>query len=688
MRKKTPLLPLLLLIAIVLPAAAQKTKPENLGPKYREWLTLVTYIILPQEKDVFLMLTSDIDRDIFIDAFWKQRDPTPGTPENEYRDEIKQRFQFVQKEFHKDTPREGWMTDRGRIYMLLGKPQSRESFYIKEIQPCELWFYNGDEGKDMPAGFGFIFYRHSGMGEYKLYSPTTDGPKKLLIYTNDIDTENAYDVFGAVKTSAPGLAPFLFSIIPNEIGMGYTPSVRTEIELARVLDSPKKSINPSYATHFLNYKGMVSTEYLTNFVECDSAVAVIRDPVAGIPFLHFDVAPKSISMDYYSAKDQYYCTFSADISLRKGKDVIYQYNKEFSYYFPPQDSAMVTANGVAVQDTFPIIAGSYHLTVLLRNPIGKEFSLLERDIVVDAGEAPRVSEPIIGYKMETLGADSFSAFKIEGRRLLVDAKNTFTPADTIAVLCNIENLTEELSRTGTVLMSVRGIKPSGASEKTFTFSIKTQDFRKPVSLSCEFPASDLIPDYYDVTVSLLAGGKTVAQGKSNLIVGLAKALPRPVILAKPFPRSDLHLQYLALAGQSEKAGAASAAETYYSLAMDIAPGDMEAAAYYCGFLMRSKNFAKALEWIEKIKDETRLRFDYYIIKGKALKELGRCEEAIPLLLEGNKIYNSDTRLLTALGACFYKTGQKDRALEALKASLRLDPDQDEAKRLVAEIEKK
>jgi Tfp pilus assembly protein PilF len=189
-------------------------------------------------------------------------------------------------------------------------------------------------------------------------------------------------------------------------------------------------------------------------------------------------------------------------------------------------------------------------------------------------------------------------------------------------------------------------------------------------------------------VNLLSGGKTVAQRKSNLIVAIAKALARPVILTKPFPRSDLHLQYLALAGQSEKAGDAAAAETFYRQAMDIAPKDMEAAAYYCGFLMRSKNFAKALAWVETFRDEAKLRFDYFIIKGKALKELGRCEEAIPLLLEGNKIYNSDTRLLTALGYCFYKTGQKDRALEALNASLRLDPDQDEAKHLLAEIDKK
>jgi tetratricopeptide (TPR) repeat protein len=68
--------------------------------------------------------------------------------------------------------------------------------------------------------------------------------------------------------------------------------------------------------------------------------------------------------------------------------------------------------------------------------------------------------------------------------------------------------------------------------------------------------------------------------------------------------------------------------------------------------------------------------------------LGRYHEAIESLLQGNKIYNSDLRLLNSLGVCYYRTGQKAQALDALNASLRLNPQQEDVKRLVAEIEKK
>jgi tetratricopeptide (TPR) repeat protein len=67
--------------------------------------------------------------------------------------------------------------------------------------------------------------------------------------------------------------------------------------------------------------------------------------------------------------------------------------------------------------------------------------------------------------------------------------------------------------------------------------------------------------------------------------------------------------------------------------------------------------------------------------------LEKYPEAIDNLLEGNKIYNSDIRLLNSLGFCYYKTRQKAKSLEVLKASLRLNPEQEKIKKLIGEIEK-
>ena len=67
--------------------------------------------------------------------------------------------------------------------------------------------------------------------------------------------------------------------------------------------------------------------------------------------------------------------------------------------------------------------------------------------------------------------------------------------------------------------------------------------------------------------------------------------------------------------------------------------------------------------------------------------MGEYAEAIDNLLEGNKIYNSDVRLLNSLGFCYYKTQQKEKALNVLNVSLRLNPGQSQIKKLIEEIEK-
>jgi len=70
-------------------AAQTKKSPREPAPRIPEMAGggKVVYIISKREREVFLQLVSDRERQIFVDAFWKQRDPTPGTTENEYKTE-------------------------------------------------------------------------------------------------------------------------------------------------------------------------------------------------------------------------------------------------------------------------------------------------------------------------------------------------------------------------------------------------------------------------------------------------------------------------------------------------------------------------------------------------------------------------------------------------------------------------
>src|SRR5208283_367961 len=73
-----------------------------------------------EERAAFKQLSNDEERDNFIEAFWQRRDPTPDTEENEYKEEHYARIAYANEHFAAGIP--GWKTDRGRIYIMYGKP--------------------------------------------------------------------------------------------------------------------------------------------------------------------------------------------------------------------------------------------------------------------------------------------------------------------------------------------------------------------------------------------------------------------------------------------------------------------------------------------------------------------------------------------------------------------------------------
>ena len=96
-----------------------KSLKQELSKTYKKWLDEdVVYIISAEEKAAFKQLSNDEERDNFIEAFWQRRDPTPDTPENEFKEEHYRRIEYANEHFAAGIP--GWKTDRGRMYIMWG----------------------------------------------------------------------------------------------------------------------------------------------------------------------------------------------------------------------------------------------------------------------------------------------------------------------------------------------------------------------------------------------------------------------------------------------------------------------------------------------------------------------------------------------------------------------------------------
>ena len=104
----------------------QSGRAERLNSVYKRWMDEdVAYIITDEEKKTFKTLKTDEEREQFIEQFWLRRDPDPDTDTNEYREEYYQRIAYANENFASGIP--GWKTDRGRIYIMFGKPDEKES---------------------------------------------------------------------------------------------------------------------------------------------------------------------------------------------------------------------------------------------------------------------------------------------------------------------------------------------------------------------------------------------------------------------------------------------------------------------------------------------------------------------------------------------------------------------------------
>jgi len=689
MRPLTRLAFVVLLAAFA--ASGQKPTEKDLPELYRDWLDLVAYHIQPVEHDVFMQLTNSRDRDLFMETFWKQRDPTPGTPENEYRDELLKRFRYVNEFLGRGTTRRGWLTDMGRIYMVLGPPASIERFEATiGLVPCQAWSYYGDARKDLPPHFVLLFYQRGGVGEHKLYDPVSDGPARLLQNQRDISDPFDYRALhDKILDLAPTLAELSITRIPGEYNYDLSPSPRNNILLAIILNSPKKDVNPSYASHFLNYKGVVSTEYLTNFVESYASTALIQDPVTGLRFLHFSIVPADVNVDAYAPKNQFYCNFRIDVSLRNGKDIVFQYNREFPLYFPEGDWDRVKSNGLAIEDSFPIIEGKFRLTVLLTNTVGKQFSILEKDVEVPpARTTPSLDGPFLGYKFETFKRDVHIPFKINDRKLVTDPRKTFARADQIAVLFSVLNMTEDLLRDGEAKIDIRGLREAAPIQRSFTAKLSAHSFERTLSIFQSISAAELDPDYYEITVHLVgAGGEVLDEKKDSFVVLSSPATGHPIANAKGFPLANRFLYLDMLAQQSEKMNRADAAKSWYGEAYRLNPEYKDGVVMYGSFLNKAGAFEEALTVAEKLRGDDRRQFPFFTMRGQALLGQNKFEDALKELLQANKMYNSDTNVLNSLGRCYYRLGRKAEALDALNASLKLNPDQDAIKKLIQEIGK-
>jgi GWxTD domain-containing protein len=150
------------------------------NPTFAKWLNGdVAYIITQEERQAFERLGAEPECAQFVEQFWLRRDPTPGTAENEFKEEHYRRIAYANGHYASDRS-QGSSTDRGRIYITYGPPDeiefhplgqrrkrpAEEGGGMTEAYPFDQWLYRHNAALGDDVFFEFVDSAHD--HEYRL----------------------------------------------------------------------------------------------------------------------------------------------------------------------------------------------------------------------------------------------------------------------------------------------------------------------------------------------------------------------------------------------------------------------------------------------------------------------------------------------------------------------------------------
>jgi GWxTD domain-containing protein len=662
-------------------ALSQEIDIKDLPERHRVWLNEeVFYIITPSERDVFLRLKTNQERDLFIEAFWRQRDPTEGTPRNEFREEHYRRFHHANRRFL-GSGKPGWKTDRGKVYIILGEPKDVRIFFGTDAYyPAESWFYQGIDEFGLPQAFSLLFYQRGRIGEYRLYDPAGDGPWSLM--SNYQGNPGDYrESFYHLDRIEPELARLSVSLIPGESILNY-PSL-SSASLIRNIDTVAiKKIKDTYAEKFIRYKDIVEVEYSTNYMDSDAEVQLIQNQ-SGIHYVHFAIEPSNLSMGSFQNKIYTNLEFNGIVTDKQGT-LVFQFEKAIPLNFTDEQFQTMRTRPFSFTDMFPIIPGDYTFSLILKNSVSKEFTSFDVDIFLPPqSEMPEMSALFLGFNVSrpTTARDLQKPFVVEDVQLYSQAKKTFLNKDNLYIFFQLKSLPDRVWAKGSLKYQ---IFREDLESSSVTHPLGKYQGR--LNVIEVFPLGKFVPGYYKIKVTLLdETGIEIANQQEYFEISPVSSVPRPWVIAKAMIEpGEAHNNYM-LGRQWLNKKDYENARVWLAKAFNSNPDQLIYGQSLAEANFHSQKYDDALDILLSLSDKGKADYDFILLLGRTYQALGDYANAVQIFDEAVLQFGVSVGLLNALGECHYRLGNSNEALATLEKSLEIDPGQDDIKKLINSI---
>jgi GWxTD domain-containing protein len=610
------------LFLIGLPAASQPLTRE-----WKSWLDEVGPIMTKRELSVFKSLQTEEDRKRFQQMFWKARDTTPGTPQNETMIEYYARKGYAEAHY------DGARTDRGRIYVLLGKPAEVQNFSGSEkVVDCELWLYQNEGRRGLPPMLYLLFYRRDNIGDYVLFYPGLNSNLEILSTSYMRGSVGKAQAYRIISSSFPELAKASLSVIPEEANAAFagTPNSSANV-IAQIHNLPEKEAEKGYLRNFSAVDGTVDVSYSAREIAAKAAFWLTEEN--GIRFLNYSLLPDVIrTVKNPDGFQTAHLVFHLRVEDAAGR-TIYQREKEIRLKLDEARKRAMEERKFVFNDLAPIIEGDFDASLTLTNRTTEEFSVHEERIRTGPGAMPAV----VGYEVKEKNAGSFVPLSLGDYKVLSDPRAIYGPGETLATILISDKAPRVILVPRDTGLEAVEIKAAFQRGSLFVF-------RRPLK--------DVRPGNYDLVVD-----REGAEVFRKTVSILSFDVPKPIEFESVEPLSSKDDYTFILGQEYLNAGdAARALEHFRSLPERL--WNSGSIPVIARALYLTKDFAGVLELLEK--DGVERTYPVLLLLGNSCLELKKLDQAA-VYFEQVRKYGDTPENNRTLGAIYFSLGDKEKA---------------------------
>ena len=526
-------------------SASKKTNTKkskqsgDLADHYKKWLNEdVLYIISPEEKATFKALRNDEERENFIEQFWARRNPDSRSYDNSFKEEHYRRIAYANEHFSSGV--QGWRTDRGRIYIMFGKPDELESHPTGGSYQRP---YNEGGGQTSTYPFEKWWYRHiEGVGddiEIEFVDASLSGEYRMAMSPDEKDALINVPNAGLTLAEEMGMAN-------KEDRAYFNPGSGYDSQSQRAKDTPFARMEQYFNLQkppkikFEDLKSVVTTHVFYNDLPYDSRIDYIKlSPDRILVPITLELNNKDLEFKKQLDFNQASVNVYGSVTSLTGR-LMWEFEDVISVEYLDQYFEHGKSKRSEYQHIVSLSPGQrYKLTLVLKDVNSKSAGTREIGLVVPKYEEGtlQTSSIILANAISPApnNSDQFEQYVIGDMKILPDVKAEYTPGQSMRFYMQIYNMEIDQTSQKPLLDVSFAIKSNGKVVEEIKGAAANSEqffYGQRVVLLGKIPVNPTAPGRYTLEVKVVdnISNRTTTQStdfkiKEPIVKPLTAAIP-------------------------------------------------------------------------------------------------------------------------------------------------------------------